>query len=327
MTASACIYGLGAIGGYLGARLALSGVRVTAIARGATLDAVRARGLVLVERGKRETAQVRAVGTPEEAGAQDVVFLTVKSGDLPGLAAGMRPLLSASTAVVTVGNGFPWWYFFRAAPGGVNPTLASVDPRGSLWRLIGPEHAVGCVVYPAVRVIEPGVVEHVYGNRFSLGEPDGAISERVQRIGAMLRAAGLEAPVRQDIRTEIWAKLALNAAYNPVSVVTGATLGQMIDDPGTASILEVIMLESMAVAASFGVKVPLTPRQLMELTRPLAAHRSSTLQDLEAQRRIEIDPIAGAVVELGRLRNVRTPVLEAVLATARLRARLAGCYG
>lgn len=325
--ATACIYGLGAIGGYLAARLALSGVRVTAIARGPQLEAVRARGLTLVERGKRETAQVRAVASPQEAGPQEVVFLTVKSGDLPGLASQCRPLIAAGTAVVTVGNGFPWWYFFRASPGGVNPTLASVDPRGALWRLVGPEHAVGCVVYPAARLLEPGVVEHIYGNRLSLGEPDGSMSERVQRIAAMLKAAGLEAPVRQDIRTEIWTKLALNAAYNPVSLLTSATLGQMIDDLGTGATLQALMTESMAVAASLGVRVPLQPRQLMELTRPLAAHKTSTLQDLEAGRRVEIDPIAGAVAELGRLRNVRTPALDVVLAMARLRARLAGCYG
>src|SRR5262249_2852651 len=158
---------------------------------------------------------------------------------------------------VTVGNGFPWWYFFRAGSGGANPTLASVDPRGSLWRLVGPEHALGCVVYPAARVVEPGVVEHVYGNRFSLGEPDGSISERLKSVAAMMKAAALDAPVRQDIRTEIWTKLAINAAYNPVSILTGATLGQMIDDPAASATLAAIMTESSAVAQSLGVRVPL----------------------------------------------------------------------
>jgi 2-dehydropantoate 2-reductase len=324
---SACIYGIGAIGGYLAAKLARSGVRVTGIARGAQLEAIRARGLTLIEQGRRETVQIRAVAAPQEAGAQEVLFLTLKSGDLPAIAPLLRPLLAADTAVVTVGNGFPWWYFFRAGPGNVNPTLPSVDPRGVLWRLVGPEHAIGCVVYPAARIVEPGVVEHVYGNRFSLGEPDGSVSERVQRIAAMMKAAGLDAPVRQDIRTEIWTKLAVNAAYNPVSILTGATLGQMIEDIGTAGTLGAIMTEATSVALSLNVKVPLQPRQLMELTRPLAVHKTSTLQDLEAGRRVEIDPIAGAVVELARLRNVKTPSLDAVLAMSRLRARLAGCYG
>jgi 2-dehydropantoate 2-reductase len=324
---TACIYGVGAIGGFLAVRLATAGVRVTGISRGAQLEAVRARGLTLVERGKRETVQIRCVATAQEAGPQEVIFLTLKSTELPGVAALLRPLLGAGTTVVTVGNGFPWWYFFRAGPGGVNPTLASVDPRGALWRLLGPEHAIGAVAYPAARVAEPGVVEHVYGSRFSLGEPDGAVSDRVRRISEMMKSAGLDAPIRQDIRTEIWTKLAANAAYNPVSVLTGATLGQMLDDTGTASALASIMSEAMAVAMSLGVRVPLQPRQLMELTRPLAAHKTSMLQDLEAGRRIEVDPIAGAVAELARLRNVRTPALDAILAVTRLRARLAGCYG
>ncbi len=324
---SACIVGLGAIGGYLAARLALSGVRVTAVARGAQLEAVRRNGLVLVAGSRRETAQLRVVGSTQEAGAQEVVFLTVKAQDLPALATELRPVLASDTPVVTVGNGFPWWYFYRAAPGGVNPVLASVDPRGALWRLIGPEHAVGCVAYPAARTTAPGVVEHIYGQRFSLGEPDGSISPRAQRIAALLTAAGLEAPLRQDIRSEIWMKLALSAAYNPVSLLTGATLGQMLDDHGTAATLQGLMNETIAVAASLGVRVPLQPRQLMELTRPLAAHKTSSLQDLEAGRRIEIDPIAGAVVELARLRKVPTPALDALLALTRLRARLAGCYG
>jgi 2-dehydropantoate 2-reductase len=324
---TACIYGVGAVGGFLAARLAMSGVKVTGIGRGGQLEAIRARGLTLVEQGRRETVQIRAVATPQEAGPQEVVFLALKSTDLPGIASQVRPLLAAGTTVVTVGNGFPWWYFFRAGPGGVNPTIASVDPRGALWRLIGPEHAIGCVVYPAARVVEPGVVEHVYGNRFSLGEPDGSLSERLKKISAMLRAAGLDAPMREDIRTEMWTKLTVNVAYNPVSILAEATLGQMIDDIGTAGTLYALMSEAIAVAMSLSVKVPLQPRQLMELTRPLARHKTSTLQDLEAGRRVEIDPIAGAVAELARLRNVKTPTLDAVLALARLRARLAGCYG
>jgi len=192
---------------------------------------------------------------------------------------------------------------------------------------VGPEHAIGCVVYPAVRVLEPGVVEHVYGNRLSLGEPDGSLSARVRAIAAMLSAARIEAPVRQDIRTEVWTKLALNAAYNPVSLLTGATLGQMLDDPAAAAVLQALMQEAIGVAGALGVRVPMQPRQLMELTRPLAAHKTSTLQDLEAGRRLEIDPVAGAVAEIGRLRNVRTPALDGLLALARLRARLSGCHG
>jgi 2-dehydropantoate 2-reductase len=324
---TACIYGVGAIGGYLAAKLAQSGVAITGISRGTQLKALQSSGLTLVEQGKRTTVRIRAVERTQDAGEQEVVFLTLKSHLLPGIAAEMRPLLKAGTAVVTVGNGLPWWYFHRVGPAGVAPTLPSVDPRGALWRLIGPEHAIGCVVYPAARIVEPGVIENVYGNRFSIGEPDGSLSERVQAIGAMMKKAGFDAPVRQDIRTELWTKLVANIGYNPVSVLTGATLGQMINDPAMAALLDSVMSEAATVAAAFGVKVPLQPKQLMELTRPLGAHKTSMLQDLEAGRSVEIDPIVGAVVELARLKGMKTPVLDTVLALTRQRAKVAGCYG
>lgn len=320
-----CVVGVGAIGGLLATRLALGGVKVSGVARGAQLEAIRARGLTLVEEGVSQTVPLRVFGHPREAGPHDVVFLAVKSHHLPALAAELRPLLGPDTVVVTVGNGFPWWYFFRATRGGINPTLASVDPRGALWRLIGPEHALGCVAYPAARVSAPGVIEHVYGNRISLGEPDGSLSDRVTQLGGILQAARFEAPLRRDIRTELWTKLAMNTAYNPASILTGATLGQMLDDRGTTEMLAALMTEAIAVALALGVKVPMQPRQLMELTRPLAAHKTSTLQDIEAGRSVEIEPVAGAVAELARLRAVATPRLDAVLALARLRARLAGC--
>jgi 2-dehydropantoate 2-reductase len=324
---TACIFGVGGIGGYLAAKLAQSGLNVTGISRGAQLQALQSKGLTLIEQGRPMTVRIRAVERTQDAGEQEVVFLTVKSNALPAIAADMRPLLKAGTAVITAGNGFPWWYFHRAGAAGVAPTLPSVDPRGALWRLIGPEHAIGCVVYPAARIVEPGVIEHVYGNRFSIGEPDGSLSERIQQVAAMLKKAGLDAPVRQDIRTELWTKLVANVAYNPVSVLTGATLGQMINDVATSNLLEVLMTEAIAVAAGFGVKVPLQPRQLMELTRPLAAHKTSMLQDLEARRAIEIDPVVAAVAELARLKGMKTPVLDTVLTLTRQRARLAGCYG
>lgn len=321
---TAGIYGVGAIGGYLAVRLALSGVTVTGIARGAQLRALRERGLTLIENGTSVTATLRAVENPADAGPQDVVFLTVKAHTLPTVAERIKPLLGVGTAVVTATNGFPWWYFHRFTGGGIAPTLQSVDPRGSLWRLIGPEHAIGCVVYPAVKILEPGVIQHIHGNRFAIGEPDGSVSARVTGVAEVLCAAGLDAPVRQDIRTELWTKLVANAAYNPVSILTGATLGQMMDDLATARLLEMVMTEAAAVAHAVGSRIPLAPRQLMELTRPLGAHKTSMLLDLEAGRTVELEPIAGAIVELARLRGIRTPVLDIILALARQRARLTG---
>lgn len=323
---SVCVYGLGAMGGLLAARLALSGVRVTAIARGLQLEVVKAKGLTLIGREGRETVQLRAVGSPQEAGAHDLVFLAVKFADLPGAAAQFRPLLTPGATLISIGSGFPWWYFFRAGGAG-NPTLANADPRGSLWRLIGPEHAVGCVAYPAARIVEPGVIEHLSGNRLVLGEPDGSMSPRLQRIGALLTGAGFDAPLRQDIRTELWTRLALDAGCHPVSLLTGATYGQMLDDAGTAATLEVAINEAIEVAASLGISMPLQARQLMELTREQAGQKTSVLRDLESRRTVELGPVAGAVGELSRLRGMQTPVLDALLSLAVLRVRLYGAHG
>jgi 2-dehydropantoate 2-reductase len=298
----------------------LAGVSVTAVARAGQVEVIRRKGLTIIEAGRRQSASVRAVEASVDAGQHDVVFLALKAHVLPEVADKVKPLLRPDTVVVTTCNGFPWWYFHRTGAVAPITTLQSVDPRGSLWRLIGPEHALGCVVYPAARVVETGVVEHVFGNRFALGEPDGAPSLRLKRVVAMLASAGFDAPIRQDIRLEIWTKLIANAAYNPVSVLTGATLGQLIDDLGSARVLETVMNEAASVSNSLGVRVPMMPRQLMELTRPLASHKTSTLLDFEAGRTLELEPIAGAVAELGRLRGIRTPMLDAVLGLARLRA-------
>lgn len=320
VASTACVYGIGAIGGYLAARLALAGVAVTGIGHPAQVAAIRRKGLTLIEAGHRHTASLRMVEAPIDAGQHDLVILALKAHVLPEVADKVKPLLRSDTTVLTACNGFPWWYFHRGSGTALAPALQSVDPRGALWRLIGPEHAVGCVVYPAVRVPEPGVVEHMFGTRLAIGEPDGTSSARVMRIAEILRNAGFEAPIRQDIRLEIWTKLVANAAYNPVSVLTGGTLGQMLDDLGTSRVLEAVMNEAAAVADSVGMRVPMSVRQLMELTRPLASHKTSTLVDYEAGRPLELEPIAGAVAELGRLRGVRTPMLDAVLGMARLRA-------
>lgn len=314
-----CIFGVGAIGGYVGARLAQSGVKVTGICRGAQLETIRNQGLTLIEHGRRDTVSIRAVGSTEEAGPQTLVFLAVRAVDLPGLAAVLRPLLGQDTVVVTLGSGFPWWYFYRVAPGGVSPTLASVDSRGALWRMIGPEHALGCVVYPAVRTVAPGVVEHLHGNQLSIGEPDGSVSARVNRVSGLLQAAGIEAPVRQDIRTELWTRLSVNAALDLVGVLTGATPGQMIEHGAAGVALCAIMHEMSAVAQALGVRVPLQPERLLEMVRPFGMHKTPMQRDFEARRPLEIDAAAGAVSELARLAGVRTPVLDAVLAMARLR--------
>ena len=345
-----CIYGVGAIGGLVAARLALAGEQVTGIARGAQLDAIRKNGLTLVAGGERSTARFSCFESPAEAGIQDFVLLTLKSHALPGIVRSIGPLLGPGTTVVTACNGLPWWYFYGASTDGRDETLESVDPGGHLWRTIGPERALGCVVYPAARVVEPGIVEHVFGDRFSLGEPIGDpigdpsddpsgaagvgpvresgvnADPRIIELAKILAGAGFDAPLAEDIRAEIWIKLVANAAYNPVSILTGGVLAQMLDDPEVSGLLQAMMNESVAVAAALGVTLPLTPAQLLDATRPFGAHRTSMLQDLDAGRSVELDPIVFAVTELARRYGLETPLLDTIAALAAQRARLIGCY-
>jgi len=320
-----CIYGVGAIGGLLAGRLALSGRPVTGIARGAQLDAIRRNGLTLHADGESYQAVIECVERPADAGPQDIVIITLKSHTLPAIADDIVPLLGPDTIVVTATNGIPWWYFHGLDVAQAEP-LDSIDPGGALWRNIGPDRAIGAVVFPAARVVEPGVIEHVFGLRVSLGEPDGRATERIRVLSAVLEAAGFDAPVREDIRGELWAKLIANAAYNPVSILTGSTLGGMLDDPDTYSVLERLMNECTAVAVALGVGTTMAPAELLERTRALGTHKTSMLQDLEAGRSVELDPIVGSVHELAGRVGVETPTLDFVLALARQRARLAGCY-
>ena len=324
--ANICIYGVGAIGGYLAARLAIAGQHVTGIARGRQLEAIRENGVSLIEGGQRHTAQIHCVEDPAEAGPQDIVFMTMKSHTAPDVAEAIVPLLGPKTIVVTAGNGFPWWYFYQSNVRNPPEFLRHVDPGARLWQNIGPERAIGSVVYPAARVSEPGVVEHIFGNRFTLGEPDGSISVRVTELAKILTGAGLEAAAVPDIRAEIWAKLVANAAYNPVSVLTNATLDVMLDDAEMYRILERLMTEASNVAAALNIRLPVTPKQLLELTRQLGAHKTSMLQDIEAGRSVELDTIVGAVRELARRYEVVTPGIDSVWALAAQRATIAGCY-
>jgi 2-dehydropantoate 2-reductase len=324
--AKVCIYGVGAIGGFLAARLALAGQTVAGIARGAQLTAIRKNGLSLIEAGERRTVHIDVCEDPAEAGPQDVVFMAMKSHSAPAVAEAIGPLLGPHTIVVTAANGLPWWYFYQSHVDAHPPFLEHVDPGARLWQSIGPERAIGSVVYPAARVAEPGVIEHVFGDRFTLGEPDGSISERVEGLQAMLTEAGLDAATVTDIRAEIWAKLVANCAYNPVSIITDATLGDMLDAPDVYRLLERIMTEAADVAAAVNIDLPVTPKQLLELTRPLGAHKTSMLQDLQAGRSVELDTIVGAIRELGCHYRVATPAIDSVSALATQRARLAGCY-
>jgi 2-dehydropantoate 2-reductase len=321
-----CIFGAGAIGGLIGARLALAGQEVSFIARGPHLAAMKANGVTLISGGERMVARPFCTDDPAAAGPQDYVIVTLKATALPGTANAIRPLLGPGTAVVTAMNGIPWWYFHKLPGPFENRRLDSVDPGGRVWEALPPERAIGCVVYPAAEVVEPGVIEHTYGDRFMLGEPDGSRSERVQKLSRAMIEAGLKAPVRTAIRDDIWLKLWGNLALNPMSALTTATLDVLTGDPATREVARTMMAEAQVVAEKLGAKFSLSLDKRLDGAAAVGAHRTSMLQDLERGRPMEIDSLLGVVVEMARMVDVPTPVCDAVLALVRQRAKVAGCY-
>lgn len=321
-----CLYGAGAIGGYLGVQLALAGADVTLIARGAHLEAMQKNGLKLLIDGEERLAHPRCTNDPAEVGPQDYVIITLKAPAVPGIVETMQPLLGPETAVVTAVNGIPWWYFYRLEGPWLNRRLESVDPGGKQWDMIGPERAIGCVVYPATEIAEPGVIRHIDGNRFSLGEPSGEKSERIGRLSQILTKAGFKAPIRAQIRNEIWVKLWGNLSFNPISALTHATLDVIATDPGTQAVARAMMLEAQAIGDKLGVRFGIDVEQRIAGAAAVGAHKTSMLQDLERGRPMEIDALLAVVQELGRLVEVKTPTIDIVLPLVQQRARVAGCY-
>lgn len=318
-----CIVGAGAIGGYLGARLALAGEEVTLIARGAHLDAIRQRGLtLLLADGTSETATpALATSAMSEAGPQDVVIAAVKANSLPGLAPAMQSLYGPETIVVPAQNGIPWWYFYRHGGPFEGRQIAAVDPGGVIAAHTPIERVVGCVVYPAAELAGPGVVRHIEGNRFTLGELDGARTERVQRLAQALSRAGLRAPVRANIRSEIWVKLLGNLAFNPVSALTRATLAAMCRYPLSRELVRAMMVEAQTIAEKLGITFNITLEQRIAGAEQVGEHKTSMLQDIEAGRATEVDALVGSVTELGRLTETPTPHIDAVYACVKLLER------
>ncbi|MEJ8572010.1 2-dehydropantoate 2-reductase [Microbaculum marinum] len=321
-----CIYGAGAIGGYMGAKLSTAGADVGLIARGPHLEAMRSKGLRLIEDGGSETVSVRASEDPSDLGVQDYVIITLKAHSVPAIVDRMQPLLGPQTTVVTAVNGVPWWYFYKLDGDYEDRRLETVDPGNVQWDGIGPERVLGCVVYPAADVPEPGVIHHVEGNRFSLGEPSGEKSQRAEALAKVLSASGLRAPVRPRIRDEIWVKLWGNLSFNPISALTGATLDVLCTDPGTRAVARAMMVEAQQIAETLGVKFPIDVDRRIDGGAAVGAHKTSMLQDLERGRPMEIDALVGAVQEMGGLTDIPTPTIDTVLALIKLRAREAGCY-
>ncbi len=322
-----CVFGAGAIGGLMAAKLAAKGdVAVTVIARGPHLAAMQAKGLTLRSEGTETTIPVRAVASAEEAGVQDYVVVTLKAHSLPSAAPQMQPLLGPETAVVSAVNGIPWWYFHRLPGPYEDRVVESVDPGGAVSTLLAPARAIGCIVYPAAEVPEPGVIEHTYGDRFTLGEPSGERTPRIAALSEALIAAGFKAPIRPKIRDELWVKLWGNLAFNPISALTGATLDVLTSEPQVRAVARAMMVEGQAVAEKLGVRFGIDVDKRIAGAAEVGAHKTSMLQDLERGRPMEIDALLGVVVELAELVGVEVPSCRTVLALVRARGRSAGCY-
>jgi 2-dehydropantoate 2-reductase len=318
-----CIYGAGAIGGYMGALMHRAGAEVGFVARGAHLDAMRRNGVRVLLDDEEVVARPHCTDDPAELGPQDYVVIALKAHSVPGVVDAMEPLLGNDTSVVTAVNGIPYWYFYRH--GGVHEgsTLESIDPGGRQWSVLRPERAIGCVVYPATEVVEPGVIKHVYGDKFPLGEPSGERTDRVARLSEVMQAAGLRAPVLDNIRDEIWLKLWGNLCFNPISALTHATLDVIASDAGTRAVAKAMMLEAKAIGDRIEVGFRVDVERRIDGAGAVGAHRTSMLQDLERGRPMEIDPLVTVVQEMGQLVGVPTPTIDVVLALVRQRARTA----
>lgn len=318
-----CVVGAGAIGGYLGARLARSGQQVTFIARNRNLQAINANGFKLIcEDGSEEHTpagpNLRAVERYADAGEQDAVLLTVKSHQVKDLLPDLRALFGPETMVVTMINGIPWWYFHRLGGEYEGRQLESVDPGGLLAQHIEAERVIGSVVYPASELVAPGVVKLIEGNRFTLGEPSGERTPRIEALSQALMGAGFKAPVARDIRSEIWIKLWGNLSFNPISALTHATLEDICRFPASRALAAAMMSEAQTVAERLGVRFKISLEQRIAGAEAVGAHKTSMLQDVEAGRALELEALVGAVVELGRVTGTPTPHIEAIYAATRL---------
>ncbi len=317
-----CIVGAGAIGSFVGARLARAGTEVTLVARGANLRALQSRGLRLVERdGTAIVHRLRAVGELAEAGEHDVVILAVKAHQLAPLARGVPAVLHPESVVVTMQNGIPWWYFHGRPGPYEGRAVYPVEPRGLPPLTVPGRPVLGCGLCPACELTEPGVVHHVEGDRFPVGELDGSVSPRAERISRLFESAGMRSPVLSDIRSEIWLKLWGNLCFNPVSALTRATLADICAEPLTRELAVHMMREAEAVAVKLGATFRVSIDRRIEGAARVGKHRTSMLQDVESARPTELDALLGSVIELARLTGTEVPHLEAVYACTGLLER------
>ncbi len=317
------IVGAGAIGGYLGTRLSLAGQQVTFIARRRNLEAINSQGfrLLLEDGAELHARDVRAVQAMADASPQDAVLITLKAHQLRDVVDELPALFGPDTTVVTMINGVPWWYFHGLPGAHEGRAVTRVDPDGAIAAAIEPRRIIGSVVYPAAELVAPGVVKLIEGNRFSLGEPSGDRTPRIEALSQAFMAAGFKAPVARDIRSELWVKLWGNLSFNPISALTHATLQDICRHPPTRALAARMMAEGQAVAESLGVRFKISLEQRIAGAEAVGAHKTSMLQDVEAGRALELEALVGAVIELGQITGTPTPTIEAVYAATSLLAQ------
>jgi 2-dehydropantoate 2-reductase len=317
-----CVFGAGAIGGFLAARLAMAGLPVSVVARGAHRDAIERDGLVLESGGERHVTRPRVAADPAALGPQDYLVVTLKAHSLQPALPQLRPLIGPRTTIVAGVNGLPWWYFHGVGGPFEGRRIHAVDPDGALWDGLPPAQTLGCILYPAAEIAAPGVIRHGFGDRFSLGEPDGSRSDRAERLSRLLIGAGLKAPVRPRLRDELWVKLWGNMAFNPISALTTATLDVITGEPGSRAVARAMMLEGQAVAEALGIRFAIDVDKRIAGGAEVGRHRTSMLQDLELGRPLEIEALLGAVVEVAAWVGVPVPLSAAILALVRQRVAM-----
>jgi len=312
-----CIVGAGATGGYLGVKLINAGLDVSLVARGAHLAAMKKKGLILRENGKETTCLPKCSDTMEELGKMDFIFITLKAYSINGLAKEISTMFHENTSVISAYNGIPWWYFFDTEGQFKNYRIKCIDPENIQWNVITPERIIGCVVYPATEIIEPGVIKHIEGNRFSLGEPSGLQSERILRISKAMTSADLKAPVRKNIRQEIWMKLIGNLAFNPLSVITGETLDVLLLNEVNKIKAYDAMKEASSIMDKLNVPLSVSIDQRIEGAAKVGSHKTSMLQDYEKGKELELDALVVAVKEIADLLDIKTPTIDKILHTVK----------
>ena len=308
-----CIVGAGATGGYLGVKLINAGFDVSLVARGAHLTAMKKKGLTLIENDKEITCSPKCSDSMKELGKMDFIFITLKAYSINGLVEEISTMFDENTSVISAYNGIPWWYFFGAEGQFKNYRIKCIDPENIQWNVITPERIIGCVVYPATEIIEPGVIKHIEGNRFSLGEPNGAQTERISRISKAMARADLKAPVRKNIRQEIWMKLIGNLAFNPLSVITEETLDVLLLNEENKKTAYEAMKEATSIMDKLNVLMNISIDQRIEGAAKVGSHKTSMLQDYERGKKLELDALVVAVKEIADLLGIKTPTIDRIL--------------